>query len=233
MRIKRVSYVGMRTSDVEGMTRFFRDVLGLEPVGEDETVTFQRLPTHRRDLVEVYSEKHHDLRLIPDEADFVVAFAVDDIREAMAEMRRLVGILDEADGPGARPQPGLPQLPELLDRVREAGLTVEFEAEGDVSDLPGGLNLAAYRVVQEALTNVMKHAGASAVRVRIGRSCGALTIDVVDDGRGCRPREDGGGRGLIGMRQRVALYGGRIDVGSQPGGGFSINVVIPLEGATA
>jgi len=154
-------------------------------------------------------------------------------REAMAEMRRLVGILDEADGPGARPQPGLPQLPELLDRVREAGLTVEFEAEGDVSDLPGGLNLAAYRVVQEALTNVMKHAGASAVRVRVGRSCGALTIDVVDDGRGCRPREDGGGRGLIGMRQRVALYGGRIDVGSQPGGGFSINVVIPLEGATA
>jgi signal transduction histidine kinase len=153
-------------------------------------------------------------------------------REAMAEMRRLVGILDEADGPGVGPQPGLPQLPELFDRVREAGLAVEFESEGDVSDLPGGLNLAAYRVVQEALTNVLRHAGASVVRVRVRRSRGVLTIDVVDDGHEISPRKDGGGRGLIGMRQRVALYGGRIDLGSHPGG-FSINVMIPLESATA
>ena len=87
MRVKRIGYVGMRTGDVEGMTRFFREVLGLEPAGEDETVTFQRLPTHRRDLVEVYAQEHRDIRMIPDEADFVIAFVVDDIREAMAEVQ--------------------------------------------------------------------------------------------------------------------------------------------------
>jgi catechol 2,3-dioxygenase-like lactoylglutathione lyase family enzyme len=87
MRVKRIGYVGMRTDDVEGMTRFLRDVLGLEPAGEGDTVTFQRLPTHRRDLVEVYAREHHDIRMIPDEADFVIAFVVDDIREAMAEMQ--------------------------------------------------------------------------------------------------------------------------------------------------
>jgi catechol 2,3-dioxygenase-like lactoylglutathione lyase family enzyme len=85
VQVKRVGYVGLRTSDVEGMTRFLRDVLGLEAVSGDEAVTFQRLPTHERDLVEVYSETHSDPRLIPDEADFVIAFVVDDIREAMAE----------------------------------------------------------------------------------------------------------------------------------------------------
>src|SRR5713101_7702025 len=87
MRVKRIGYVGLRTHDVNGMTSFFRDVLGLEPAGEDETVTFQRLPTHRRDLVEVYAQEHRDIRMIPDDADFVIAFVVDDIREAMAEVQ--------------------------------------------------------------------------------------------------------------------------------------------------
>lgn len=87
MRVKRIGYVGIRTNDVEGMTSFLRDVLGLEAVGDDETVTFQRLPTHRRDLVEVYAQEHRDIRLIPDEADFVIAFVVDDIREAMTEVQ--------------------------------------------------------------------------------------------------------------------------------------------------
>ena len=85
MRVKRIGYVGLRTHDVDGMTRFFRDVLGLEAAGEDETVTFQRLPTHRRDLVEVYAQEHRDVRMIPDDADFVIAFVVDDLREALAE----------------------------------------------------------------------------------------------------------------------------------------------------
>jgi catechol 2,3-dioxygenase-like lactoylglutathione lyase family enzyme len=87
MRVKRLGYVGMRTSNVKGMTRFLRDVLGLEPAGEDETVTFQRLPTHRRDLVEVYAQEHHDIRMIPDDADFVIAFVVEDIHEATAEVQ--------------------------------------------------------------------------------------------------------------------------------------------------
>jgi len=87
MRVKRIGYIGLRTRDVQGMTRFFRDVLGLEPAGEDDTVTFQRLPTHRRDLVEVYAPEHSDIRMIPDEADFVVAFVVDDVRAALAEVQ--------------------------------------------------------------------------------------------------------------------------------------------------
>jgi catechol 2,3-dioxygenase-like lactoylglutathione lyase family enzyme len=87
MRVRRIGYIGVRTPDVEGMTRFFRDVLGLEPAGGGETVTFQRLPTHRRDLVEVYAPEHSDIRMIPDEADFVVAFVVDDLREALAEVQ--------------------------------------------------------------------------------------------------------------------------------------------------
>jgi len=87
VRVKRIGYIGTRTSNVEGMTWFLRSVLGLEAAGETETVTFQHLPTHRRDLVEVYAPEHRDIRLIPDDADFVIAFVVEDIREAMAEVR--------------------------------------------------------------------------------------------------------------------------------------------------
>lgn len=86
MRVKRIGYVGVRANDVDAMTSFFRDVLGLEAVGGDVNVTFQRLPTHRRDLVEVYAQQHSDIRLIPDEADFVIAFVVDDLGEALREV---------------------------------------------------------------------------------------------------------------------------------------------------
>jgi catechol 2,3-dioxygenase-like lactoylglutathione lyase family enzyme len=87
MQVKRIGYIGTRTHDVDGMTRFFRDVLGLEAAGGGDTVTFQRLPTHQRDLVEVYAREHSDIRMIPDEAEFVVAFVVDDLREALVEVR--------------------------------------------------------------------------------------------------------------------------------------------------
>ena len=87
MRVRRIGYVGMRTDDVDAMTSFFRDVIGLEAAGEGDTVTFQRLPTHRRDLLEVYARGHRDARLIPDDADIVIAFVVDDIEEAMAEVQ--------------------------------------------------------------------------------------------------------------------------------------------------
>lgn len=86
MHVRRIGYVGLRTDDVDAMTSFFRDVIGLEAAGEGETVTFQRLPTHRRDLVGVYAQEHRDVRL-PDGADVVIAFVVDDIREAMAEVQ--------------------------------------------------------------------------------------------------------------------------------------------------
>ena len=87
MRVKRIGYVGLRTDDVDAMTSFFRDVIALEAAGEGETVTFQRLPSHRRDLLELYAQEHRDATLIPDDADVVIAFVVDDIREAMAEVQ--------------------------------------------------------------------------------------------------------------------------------------------------
>jgi catechol 2,3-dioxygenase-like lactoylglutathione lyase family enzyme len=87
VRVERIGYVGLRTDDVDRMTSFFRDVIGLEAAGEGETVTFQRLPTHRRDLLEVHAREHRDARLIPDDADVVIAFVVDDIREAMADVQ--------------------------------------------------------------------------------------------------------------------------------------------------
>jgi catechol 2,3-dioxygenase-like lactoylglutathione lyase family enzyme len=88
MRVLRLGYAGMRTDDVAGMTRFLRDVLGLEPAGGDEQVTFQRLPTHRLDFIEVYSREFRDSGMIPDEVEFMVAFVVDDIGEALAEVER-------------------------------------------------------------------------------------------------------------------------------------------------
>jgi hypothetical protein len=88
MSVKRVGYVGVRTSDVGAMTRFFRDVVGLEDAGEKETVTFQRLPTHRADLVEVYATDHDDTRMIPEGVDFMVGFVVDDIRGALAKVEK-------------------------------------------------------------------------------------------------------------------------------------------------
>jgi catechol 2,3-dioxygenase-like lactoylglutathione lyase family enzyme len=87
VRVKRIGYVGVRTDDVAGMTSFFRDLLGLEAVGEDETVTFQRLPTHVFDLVEVYAQQHRDERMIPDGVDFMVSFVVDDVRAALVQVQ--------------------------------------------------------------------------------------------------------------------------------------------------
>lgn len=87
MKVRRIGYLGTRTQNVDGMTWFLRDVLGLEAVGDGETVTFQRLPTHPLDLVEVFAQEHHDIRMIPDECDFVIGFVVDDLRQAMAEVK--------------------------------------------------------------------------------------------------------------------------------------------------
>lgn len=155
-------------------------------------------------------------------------------REAMGEMRRLVGILAGDDQLEVTAQPGLAQLPALVEGVRQAGLQVDFATEGDFSDLPGGLNLAAYRVIQEALTNVLKHAGATMVRVRVCLSQSALSMEVIDNGgRSGMVWSDSGGRGLIGMSQRIALYGGRLEAAPGGAGGFAVKALIPLEPGAA
>ena len=162
-------------------------------------------------------------------------------RQALGEMRRLLGVLRSADaGEGQYvPQPGVEQLPDLLEQVRSTGLPVAFTLEGIPLPLPRGVELTAYRIVQEALTNVRKHGGPGAhadVRLRFGD--GTVDVLVEDDGRGSAAElyeqggADGQGHGLIGMRERVGMVGGRLDAGPRPGGGFRIRALLPLEPVT-
>jgi signal transduction histidine kinase len=150
-------------------------------------------------------------------------------RTAMSELRHLLGLLAPAGGDEAVlvPQPGAGQVPSLVERVRAAGLSVELSVAG-ARDLPPGVDLAAYRVVQEALTNVIKHAGTARAAVVLEYRPDDLLITVTDDGRAAP--EAGGGRGLIGLRERIGLYGGELDAGPRPGGGWRVRARIPLEG---
>jgi signal transduction histidine kinase len=197
-------------------------------------------------------------------------------RGALAEMRRLVGVLrsdveppspathhDQAgevtppsrqpdDRPALLPQPGIDQLPALVGQCCEAGLDVTLQVEGPQRPLPSGVELVAYRIVQEALTNTMRHAGPARAEVTICYGDASVTVTVADDGRGAANEADllvveqrgplatvsrvsggeelavGPGHGLTGMRERVALYGGRIEVGPRPGGGFRVWAEIPV-----
>jgi signal transduction histidine kinase len=152
-------------------------------------------------------------------------------REALTELRRLLGVIrtdDDADAPPA-PQPGLERLQALVEQVRAAGLGVELTIRGHRPPLPPALDLAAYRVVQEALTNTLKHAGATSARVTVGYGASELTVDVLDDGPGPSLAVGAGtGHGLVGMRERVALFGGAIDAGPGSGGGFAVSARFPL-----
>jgi signal transduction histidine kinase len=151
-------------------------------------------------------------------------------RMGLAEMRRLLGILDTDDDAAALvPQPGLERLDELLERMRGTGLLVEGMVEGTPRDLPPGIDLTAFRVVQEGLTNALRHAGAAHARVLLRYDDEALEVEVADNGRG--PPPDGAqtpGHGLIGMRERVALFGGSLHTGTRSGGGFVVRARLPL-----
>ena len=147
-------------------------------------------------------------------------------RKALGEMRRLLGIV-RADGAEYAPQPGLEQLDELVEQVRAAGLIVEVGIEGVPRPLPAGIDLSAYRVVQEALTNTLKHARATRARVLIRYADDALEVEVHDDGAGSGSG-DGSGHGLIGMRERVAAFGGSLDAGPASTGGFGVAARFPL-----
>src|SRR5919205_414422 len=138
-------------------------------------------------------------------------------RSALTELRRLLGSV-RTTGTEFAPQPGLAGLDVLVEGVRAAGLPVELEVEGKLDDLPAGLDLSAYRIVQEALTNAIKHADASLARVRVCRTADGVQLEVVDDGAG--PSGTGRGPGLIGMRERASLLGGEVEAGPPPGGGF-------------
>jgi signal transduction histidine kinase len=151
-------------------------------------------------------------------------------REALTELRRLLGSVRPDDDPGTfAPQPGLARVDELIDQVRATGLAVELIVEGSPRELPPGVDLSAYRIVQEALTNTLNHAGASHATVHVRYGEGTLDIEVVDDGRGATADGTERGHGIIGMRERAALVGGELEVGRAKNGGFSIHARIPLE----
>lgn len=160
-------------------------------------------------------------------------------RQALVEMRRLLGVLRTADTADEYvPQPGVEELPELLEQVRTAGLPVEFSTSGETRELPRGVELTVYRIVQEALTNVRKHGGPD-VRANVAVDFRERELEVLieDDGRGTTDEQlttggtDGLGHGLIGMRERVGMVSGSLDVGPRPGGGFRIRAVMPLKTA--
>jgi signal transduction histidine kinase len=158
-------------------------------------------------------------------------------RSALVEMRRMLGILRGSDSkePGTlAPAPGLRDLDALVADVVRSGVTVEVRVEGDRTDVPTGVDLAAYRIVQEALTNVIKHAGRVRVTVAVRYSDDAVTVEVDDEGpagddSGSAPSATG--HGLVGMRERVAMYDGDLDVGPGPIGGFHVAARLPF-GAT-
>jgi signal transduction histidine kinase len=151
-------------------------------------------------------------------------------RDALVELQHLLGLLRETQpDQGLAPQPDLGQLDRLVNQLREAGLHLECSIGGDATPLPPGIGLAAYRVIQEALTNVMKYApkANTEVSVRYGKS---LELEIVNDGAPLPVRRGRGGHGLIGMRERIQLYGGRLDAGPRAQGGFVVRAWIPLNG---
>jgi signal transduction histidine kinase len=178
----------------------------------------------------------------PKAADEALATIEETGRVALREMRRLLFVLRSDAEPAGElePQPGLPGIEGLLEQVREAGLPVELTVSGDPGRVDPGIALAVYRITQEALTNALKHAGPASADVRLSFTPKELTIEISDTGRGPRPGLAAGemlpgplpvslGHGLLGMRERINLYGGTLHAGARAGGGFRVAARIPLE----
>jgi signal transduction histidine kinase len=176
----------------------------------------------------------HVAKTQPEEAAKALAAIEATSRAALTELRRLLGVLRQEGEPqgSLAPVPGLADLDGLLAEVAKAGLGVRLRVEGTPSPLPAGVDLSAYRIVQEALTNVVKHAGPARAQVVVGYGDRDVTVEVTDDGRGvAAPTGDGQarvGHGLIGMRERVAVFGGDLEAGPRPGGGFRVAARLPL-----
>jgi len=157
-------------------------------------------------------------------------------RQALAEMRRLLGMLrgEEEQAPSLAPQPGLAEVPALVEQVGRAGLRVELVVEGAETPLPAGVDLSAYRIVQEALTNALRHGGPGRARVLVRYGERDLRLRVWDEGRAAAgngsPAPAAPGRGLLGMQERVNLFGGELHAGPGPDGGFTVEVRLPIKG---
>jgi signal transduction histidine kinase len=167
----------------------------------------------------------------PEAADEALATIEDTSRTTLREMRRLLDVLRTDAEPAAElsPQPSLAGIDTLVEQVREAGLPVVLRVDGEPAGLDPGVALTVYRIVQEALTNAIKHAGRASADVRLRFGVYWLTVEVCDDGRGPTPDRNTVGHGLVGMRERVALYGGTLRTGPRPGGGYRVYAKIPVE----
>ena len=150
-------------------------------------------------------------------------------RAALDEMRRMVALLRRDRDEELVPQPTLADLPDLVDRLRATGLPVELTVLGEARALPGAIELSAYRIVQEALTNALKHAGGAAATVQVSYRPEGLELEVADEGASRTPAAGADGHGLVGMRERVAMYGGTLEAGHRLEGGFRVRVLLPVK----
>jgi signal transduction histidine kinase len=170
----------------------------------------------------------------PDRAGEALLSVESNGREALAELRRMLGVLTEEDGtgPALAPQPGLGQLDALVERVGAAGLPVEVRIQGAPRPLSPGVDLTAYRIIQEALTNSLKYAKGARTEVVVEFGDGELKLEVLNAGGVVLlPAGAGAGRGLLGMRERVSVYGGQLEAGGRPEGGFAVRASLPLQPA--
>ena len=172
----------------------------------------------------------HVIATDPDEARRALENISRTSRSSLAEIRRMLGLVRSGEGmPAYAPAPGLADLPTLVREVADAGLPVDLVVAPEATGMPPGVELAAYRIVQEALTNALRHARAHRATVRLDVDPGRLHVVVTDDGAGANGSGRPGGHGLVGMRERVAVYGGTLDVGPAPGGGFRVDATIPYD----
>ena len=209
-----------------------REERSLKAVAEERTRIARELHdvvTHNVSVMVVQAAAGNDVwDSHPERAREALRNVEDTGRRALGELRRLLDIT--ADGEGTLPQPGLDRVDELVEQVRRAGLAVGVTVEGTRRPVPEALDLSAYRIVQEALTNTLRHAHATHAAVRVRYSPEAIEVEVADDGVG--PNGGAGhGRGLIGMRERVGLFGGDLHTGAGPDGGFAVRARIPLGAA--
>ena len=186
---------------------------------------------HRVSLMTVQAGAAKTVAASDPAAAFRAMAAVEDAgRQALDELRHLLGVLRPTSVPDVmQPQPSLAELDRLVEQTRQAGLDVLLTAEGTLTGLPARVELSAYRIVQESLTNVVKHAGPGALAaVRLTNDGRCLLVEVTDDGSGAS-RLSGAGHGIVGMRERALLLGGSLDVGPGAGGGFGVRARLPLD----
>jgi signal transduction histidine kinase len=208
-----------------------RDLTAREAIASERSRIARELHdvvAHSVSVMVVQAQAGPRLLTDPEQASGVFSSIEATGREALVELRRLLGVLRSGDEHAATaPQPGLGSLDTLLGQVRDTGLHVDLRVEGDRVALPAGVDLSAYRIVQEALTNTLKHAGPARVQVHVRQETGALAVEVVDDGQGVVTHERGG-HGLVGMRERVAMFGGELFAGCGSDGGFVVRATLPV-----